>query len=84
MKNPDAMENLRAACAHCNIMRGSYNIGVMERENNRLTRELTIAQQTLSRHRVTMAGRCLYCKARFYVKEWWLDFKEWMNNEQKR
>ena len=76
-KNVSALDNLRAACHHCNNMRGSYNISVAEKEIGRLKQELAICQKTLERHRITMAGRCLYCKVRFYVKEWLLDFKAW-------
>lgn len=70
-KGINALPNLKAACNRCNNLRARWNIGSLEKENLRLKRELTICQQALERHRITMAGRCYFCKWRFHLKEWW-------------
>ena len=69
-KGVEELPNLRAACKFCNDLRGQFNTAYFWKEIERLTDQLTTAQKTIARHRVTMAGRCLYCKARFYWKEW--------------
>lgn len=65
------MSNLRAACRHCNEMRGELTsmkavVGQMQLAKSLLEG----AQRTIARHKVTMAGRCLYCRWRFHFKEW--------------
>jgi len=69
------LANLRAACRCCNELRGKFNnvsegmkriaylLQMVQDRDNSLK---SIKEQ----HRVTMAGRCYFCKFRFHVKEW--------------
>jgi hypothetical protein len=78
------MSNFRASCKGCNEMRAEIqHIGDLVRDRDRLKRMLTEAQKVLGRHRITMSGRCYYCKARFHIREWWLRFKDWRSRSSR-
>ena len=65
------LTNLRAACAYCNSMRGQMaHMKQIVGQLNQVKALLDGARATIQRHKATMAGRCYYCKWRFYVKEW--------------
>lgn len=67
--------NLRAACLECNQTRGKYhgalrNVSELAKTNTQLKKRIDAMQTTIERHRITMAGRCYWCKWKFLFKEW--------------
>lgn len=69
--NHNALTNLRAACKYCNNLRGEMQ-GLRKEiaQNKRIGLMLEAANRTIERHRITMAGRCSWCKFKFHFKEW--------------
>ena len=68
--------NLRAACRECNETRSAWSSGKAMASTLKTTQEqLSACQVALARHKITMAGRCYYCKARFHAREWWMKLK---------
>jgi hypothetical protein len=66
------ISNFRAACQACNTLRGQMaGLKAIIRQSNNNKFLLDKAHETLRSHKITMSGRCLYCKLRFYVLEWW-------------
>jgi len=64
------LANIRAVCWECNQTRGQHQSQVEYRKHvKQLEEQLRLHQIALGRHKVTMAGRCYYCKLRFHVKE---------------
>jgi len=69
--------NLRAACRECNEIRGAFTHIVQRlKQTRRIEEQLASCQKALARHRVTMAGRCYFCKFRFHLKEWIYKFRK--------
>ena len=65
------LSNLRASCKECNNLRGQMqSVKVIVSQLNQVKSLFDGAHKTIARHRVTMSGRCIYCKLRFHVKEW--------------
>jgi hypothetical protein len=63
--------NIRAVCYECNQIRGQFtSMTEYARYVKRVEEQLRQAQTALGRHKITMAGRCYYCKWRFHFKEW--------------
>ena len=63
--------NIRAVCQECNQIRGQFtSMTEFARRTKQIEQELQKCQIALARHKVTMAGRCYYCKLRFHFKEW--------------
>jgi hypothetical protein len=63
--------NLRAVCFECNQIRGEFSTFLDHRKGvQRLEEQLRQCQTALRRHKVTMSGRCYWCKAKFHIREW--------------
>jgi hypothetical protein len=63
--------NIRAVCQACNQIRGQFtSMTQYARYTKGVEEQLRQCQTALARHKVTMAGRCYYCKWRFHIKEW--------------
>lgn len=68
--------NIRAVCRNCNAIRGEFSTWLVAQKNvQRLEEHLRQCQTALRRHKITMSGRCYWCKAKYHVREWWHKLK---------
>lgn len=71
------LNNLRAACKQYNNERAQMaNLQKVLMINKNLGDRIQQLQEILARHRVTMSGRCYFCKFRFHFKEWLYRFRK--------